>query len=184
MRIIGGKLKGKKLAMINGISIRPTADRVRESIFNILGESVIEATVLDLFAGSGAYGIEALSRGAASAVFMDYSQKAISIIQKNVKSCGLEARVKIIRWNIIKNLNCLKSLTSSFNLIFLDPPYKQNCIKPALLNLLRNGSIEKGACIVVEHSYHEPIPENLLSIKLTDQRRYGKRLVSLIYYVV
>ena len=184
MRIISGILRGKKLAMIRGRWIRPTADRLRESIFNILGDSVKEATVLDMFAGSGAYGIEALSRGAVSAVFMDNSKKAISIIQKNVKSCDLEDRVKIIRWDIIKNLNCLKSFSLAFNLIFIDPPYNQNYLKPALLNLFRNGSVGKGACIVVEHSHHEQIPENLMSVKISDQRRYGKTLVSFINYVV
>lgn len=184
MRIIGGKLRGKKLAMIRGTLIRPTADRLRESIFNILGDSVIEATVLDMFAGSGAHGIEALSRGAVSAVFMDKSKKAISIIQKNIRLCALEDRVKIIRWDIIKNLTCLKSYRLTFNLIFMDPPYNQNYIKPALLNLFRNGSIEKGACIVVEHSHHEQIPKNLIPFKILDQRRYGKTLVSFINYVV
>ncbi len=184
LRIISGELRGKRLRSVHGKAIRPTADRLRESIFNILSSGVLEAVVLDLFAGTGALGIEALSRGAESAVFIDSSSEAISTIASNVKLCAFDNRAIIIKWNIEYNLNCLKSIKPAFDLIFIDPPYNKNMIKPALIHLDRSGSLRKGACLVVEHSPFEPIPDDLFVFQITDQRRYGKTLVSFLNYVV
>jgi len=183
LRIISGTLRGRKLHAIHGIAIRPTADRVRESIFNILFSQVLDAVVLDLFAGTGAFGIEALSRGAESSVFIDNSRNAVSVIKKNILTCRIEDRSRIILWNIINNLNCLKSSSSLFNLVFMDPPYNQNLIIPALHNLHQSRSLEKGACIVAEHSDSEPIPENISAFTITDQRKYGNTLVSFLEYI-
>ena len=105
LRVISGRLKGKKLYSVHGSATRPTADRLRESIFNILSTRVFKAVVLDLFAGTGALGIEALSRGAVSAVFVDNSRKAVSIIRRNITSCAFDQRANIIKWDIKKNLN-------------------------------------------------------------------------------
>jgi 16S rRNA (guanine966-N2)-methyltransferase len=184
LRIISGSLKGKKLHSIQGVTIRPTADRLRESIFNILSFRVHKAMVLDLFAGTGALGIEALSRGAESAVFVDNNPGAIAVIKRNIKSCCFEKHAHIIRWDIKKNLNCLVSVGRAFNLVFLDSPYNRGMVKSALLNLEYTRSVEKGACIVVEHSSLEPIPEDLFIFEIADQRRYGKTLVSFLTCVV
>ena len=184
LRIISGRLKGKKLHSVQGLTIRPTADRLRESIFNILSFRVHKAMVLDLFAGTGALGIEALSRGAESAVFVDNDPGALSVIKRNITSCFFDKHVNIIRWDIKKNLNCLKSARRAFDLVFLDPPYNQSMVKPALFNLEHTRSLEKGARIVVEHSPLEPIPDDLLMFEIEDQRRYGKTLVSFLTFVV
>jgi 16S rRNA (guanine966-N2)-methyltransferase len=184
LRIISGQLKGKKLYSVRGSTTRPTADQLRESIFNILSFRVIETVVLDLFAGTGALGIEALSRGAESAVFVDNNPGAISVIKRNIKSCAFDKKANIIKWDIKKNLNCLKFIKRAFNLVFLDPPYNQNMVKSALFNLEHTRSLEKGACIVIEHSPLESIPNDLLMFKITDQRKYGKTLVSFLNYVV
>jgi 16S rRNA (guanine966-N2)-methyltransferase len=184
LRIISGSLKGKKLHSIQGVTIRPTADRLRESIFNILSFRVHKAMVLDLFAGTGALGIEALSRGAESAVFVDNNPRAIAVIKSNIKSCCFEKHAHIIRWDIKKKLNCLVTIGRTFNLVFLDPPYNRGMVKPALLNLEYTRSVEKGSCIVVEHSPLEPIPEDLFIFEIADQRRYGKTLVSFLTCVV
>jgi 16S rRNA (guanine966-N2)-methyltransferase len=109
MRIIAGEFRGKRLAAAPGMATRPTADRVREAVFSICAAKVDGAVVLDLFAGTGAFGIEALSRGAACSVFIDMSSVALGIIQKNIAGCGLENRTRLIKWNIIKNLNCIRS---------------------------------------------------------------------------
>jgi 16S rRNA (guanine966-N2)-methyltransferase len=183
LRVIGGNLKGKKLYSIPGTTIRPTADRLRESIFNILSFRVQDAVVLDLFAGTGAFGIEALSRGAESAVFVDNNREVISVIDRNVRSCALDNRAKIIKWNIKKNLNCLKSFRRAFNLIFLDPPYNQSMVKPALSNLEQSRSLGKDAYFVIEHSPLEKITNDLSNFEVTDQRRYGRALVSFLNYV-
>jgi 16S rRNA (guanine966-N2)-methyltransferase len=184
LRIISGRLKGKKLHSVQGLTIRPTADRLRESIFNILSFRVHKAMVLDLFAGTGALGIEALSRGAESAVFVDNDPGALSVIKRNITSCSFDKHANIIRWDIKKNLNCLKSARRAFDLVFLDPPYNQSMVKPALFNLEHTRSLEKGARIVVEHSPQEPIPDDLFMFEIADQRRYGKTLVSFLSYVV
>jgi 16S rRNA (guanine966-N2)-methyltransferase len=184
LRIIGGVLKGRKLYSVRDMSIRPTADKLRESIFNIISRCVSDAMVLDLFAGTGALGIEALSRGAESVVFVDNRKSALSVLKRNIDSCRLEKKTNIIRWNIKQNLNCINSKKHSFDLIFLDPPYDKNLIKPTLSNLDKSHSLKNEACIVVEHSLLEAIPTDLFAFELLDQRKYGKTLVSFLKYVI
>lgn len=184
MRIIGGNLKAKKLYSARGKVIRPTSDRLRESIFNILAFHVKQAVVLDLFAGTGALGIEALSRGAKSALFVDIHNEALYVIKRNIKACKIENKSKIIRWDIIKNLNCIRSDKAAFDLIFIDPPYNKKFLEPTLHNLRKVGSVKKGACLIVEHSLLEPIPLDFPEYKLQDQRKYGKTLVSFLTYIV
>ncbi len=184
LRIIGGELKGRKLAAVPGMQTRPTADRVRESIFNILGASVRGTLVLDLFAGTGAMGIEALSRGAESVVFADNDKRALRALAKNIKMCSLESRANIIQWNILKNLNIICSFPPAFNLVFIDPPYNKNMIQPTLLNLGKSRCLESGARIAIEHSSREPISVEDQNFKISDQRRYGKTLVSFLIYMI
>jgi 16S rRNA (guanine966-N2)-methyltransferase len=180
MRIISGDLKGKKLFSLKGNATRPTADRVRESIFNICASKISDSDVLDLFAGTGAFALEALSRGAASAVFIDLSPDAVKIIDKNITACKMENRTNVIKWNIVKNLNCLDAKHPVYDLVFMDPPYNQNMILPALKNLVKNDSLKKDATIIIEHSKLEKIPEDLYDFNLTDHRKYGKTHVSFL----
>jgi 16S rRNA (guanine966-N2)-methyltransferase len=184
IRIIAGELKGRKLRSIRGNKTRPTAARIREAIFNILAFQISESTVLDLFAGTGAFGIEALSRGAESVVFVDVDKDSISVLQENVQGLSLENLAKIIRWDLTRNLNCLGSFRSAFNLIFMDPPYNKNLIEPALLHLHNSQCMESGARIVIEHSHREPVLNSRLPFEVSDQRRYGKTLVSFLNYVI
>ena len=139
---------------------------------------------LDLFAGTGAMGIEAASRGAESVLFIDNDQKALKALEKNVKACSLESKAKIIKWNILKNLNIPAAFQHAFNLVFIDPPYNQNLIEPTLLNLDQSQCIAKGACVAIEHSPQEPIPKKDQRFKISDQRRYGKTLVSFLLYML
>ncbi len=180
IRVIGGDLKGRRLHTLRGRAIRPTADRIKESIFNILAVRVREARVLDLFAGTGALGIEALSRGAASAVFIDSDQEATQIIKTNLKLGNLKNRAKCIKWDATKNLDCLATISPAFDLILMDPPYNRNHVNPALTVLHRSGSIQNGALVMVEHAMREPILEDKIPFVLTDQRRYRKSLVSFL----
>jgi len=183
-RIIGGDLRGKKLAKLHGGAIRPTGDRQRESIFNILSNRVAGASVLDLYAGTGAFGIEALSRGAEICVFIDHEKTAVSIIERNIRRCRLENRSRIIRWNIEKSLECLKSVPYAFDLVFMDPPYNQGLIAPTLGHLGNSGSLSGDAILLVEHSFQEKMPETVEGFTRYDQRRYGKTLVSFLRYMV
>lgn len=184
MRIISGSLRGKKLHAVRGMKVRPTADRLRESIFNILSSRIHEAIVLDLFAGTGAFGIEAISRGAEYAVFIDNSQEALSVIARNIEACAFNDRTKIIKWDITRNLSCIKSFNPAFNLVFIDPPYNRNMVNPSLLNLAKSGCLATGAWVVLEHAAAEPLQADPGVFEIDDQRRYGKTLVSFLNYVV
>jgi len=184
LRIISGYLKGKKLFSPKGIRIRPTADRLRESIYSILYDRVADSVVLDLFAGTGALGIEALSRGASFALFIDNDKEALSIIKKNVEICGLSDRIKIAKLNVERNFIDLRHEFPCVNLVFIDPPYNKNLIRPALVNLSGSRLLEKEALLVIEHDILETIPEDVPGYNIEDQRRYGKTLVSFIKYMV
>ncbi len=173
MRIIGGTLRGRKLGTLRGRSIRPTSDRAREALFNILGTQPVEATVLDLFAGTGALGIEALSRGATKAVFIDKAPSSLSVLRQNVALCSLQERSRAIQWDIVKKLECLHAYHRTFNLVFIDPPYGQGMIEPALQHLMAADALADNACIVVEQDTRETHISISPQLKCEDQRRYG-----------
>ena len=178
MRIIGGALRGKRLYSVKGLTIRPTTDYLRESVFNILANGVEDAVVLDLFAGTGTLGIEALSRGAETAVFVDKAPQAIKILTRNICACCLERRSTILRRDILHGLRFLKSIDRAFGLVFIDPPYDKGFVERTMQLLDRTQSTSDRVSIVVEHSRHEALPEKVARFVLCDQRDYGKTLVS------
>ena len=184
MRIISGKFRGRKLFSSSGHHTRPTSDRVREALFNILSYRTDNAVVLDLFAGTGALGIESASRGASAVVCIDNSPSAIGTIQKNVRNLTLEDTLRTIKWDIARNLNCIHVSEPGYDLVFLDPPYERGLVEKALENLHRSQGVKPGATLVVEHSTREPLPEECPFLELTDQRKYGKTLVSFLTYMV
>lgn len=182
LRIIGGELKGKRLATVRGTTTRPTADRLRETIFNILYTRVRKTVVLDLFAGTGAMGIEALSRGAEYAALVDNNRNAYSVIKKNIISCSLENKTAIIKRNVLKKLDLINSIRPWFDLVFMDPPYNRNLIKPALKNLDKSRLLKKEASIIIEHSDSDILPEKIDHFTTVDQRRYGKTMITFFKY--
>ena len=184
MRIIGGALRGKKLCPIKGLAIRPTTDYLRESIFNILAGTVEDAVVLDLFAGTGSLGMEALSRGAATAVFVDKEPRAIKMLTRNICACCLEGRSTILRRDILRGLSFLKSMDHPFELVFIDPPYNKGFVERTMRLLDHAESTSDGVCIVVEHSRREVLPEKVARFVMSDQRHYGKTLVSFYGHVL
>jgi 16S rRNA (guanine966-N2)-methyltransferase len=184
MRVIGGALKGKKLCPIKGLTIRPTTDYLRESIFNILADCVADAVVLDLFAGTGSFGIEALSRGAASAVFVDKHSQAIKALDRNISACSLQERCVVVRRDVVRGLTFLKSMSQAFNLVFVDPPYDRGLVNRTLHLLDRAQCTSQRAVIVIEHSFHEAAPEMVAGLRRIDQRQHGKTLVSFYEYVM
>ena len=184
MRVISGSAKGRNLKSVPGDTTRPITDRVKEAVFNILSADVIDARFLDLFGGTGAVGIEALSRGAESVLFADDHKAALTAIEKNIKACSLENRTNTIKWNIFNNLNIIRLYRPAFNLVFLDPPYNKNMIQSTLSNLNMSRCLANGSRLALEHSLLEPIPETLPEFKISDQRRYGKTLVSFLIYMV
>ena len=177
MRIIAGKHRGRILAPIKNASVRPTADKTREAIFAILGSQVEDAVVADLFAGTGAMGLEALSRGAKQAVFVDFNPKSLALVKKNIAILKEEQRSRVILWNLLQNAACLSAHAASYHLIFADPPYGEQALGAILNNLALAGALAPGGTLVCEHDRSEPAPENS-SFALFDQRRYGRTLIS------
>jgi 16S rRNA (guanine966-N2)-methyltransferase len=180
LRIIGGRLRGKKLASLSGCSIRPTADRLRESIFNIIAARVPNAVVLDLFAGTGAFGIEALSRHASAAVFIDNSRAAVTAIYRNLEMCRLQGRARVVLTDIARGLGRIPMPQPRFDLVFMDPPYDRGFVQNGLKSLRRNPILAPDHRLILEHSSQEPLPFDLEGFVLHDQRRYGKTLVSFL----
>jgi len=178
VRVTGGALKGRKLHPLRGMTIRPTSDYLKESIFNILAGTVEDAAVLDLFAGTGSLGIEALSRGAAKAVFVDNATQAIRTVIQNVQTCSLQEQSTILKRNVLRGLSFLGSIDYLFDLVFIDPPYEKGCVMKTLQLLGHTGSTSDVASVVVEHSKREILPEKVDCFTLSDQRHYGKTLVS------
>ena len=154
MRVVGGRLKGRQLVAPSSRDIRPTADRLRESLFNILthayGDPVSDARVLDLFAGTGALGIEAVSRGAAFALFVDTGAEARALLRNNVESLGLGGVTKVYRRDAA-NLGPAHPM-EPFSLVFLDPPYAKKLAEKALCSLRDGGWLTDGALLVVEEA--------------------------------
>ena len=154
MRVVGGRLRGRNLASPASREIRPTADRLRESVFNILihayGDPISSARVLDLFAGTGALGIEAVSRGAAFALFVDNGTEARALLRNNVEALGLGGVTKVFRRDAT-NLG-LAHPVEPFSLVFLDPPYGKGLAEKALASLRDGGWLTKEALVVVEEA--------------------------------
>jgi len=177
VRIIGGRLRGRRLAGVKGL-MRPTADRVREAIFNILGGAVAGAQVLDLFAGTGALGIEALSRGAAGAIFVEEHRTSLVVLRRNLALCGLTDVGHIYPLPVQKALPQLAAQGKSFNLIFLDPPYEKGLAGRTLALLARLPLLDPYGIIAVEHSRAEALAEAYEALVGTDRRHYGGTMVS------
>ena len=179
MRIIAGEAKGRKLYAPGGEDTRPTADRIRESVFGILGPRVLEARVLDLFGGTGALALEALSRGAARATIVDSSVKAIACIRRNAEAVlGADmARVEIFRADYRQ---AIERLAQPFDLVFLDPPYRmETAYGDALTRLRQRGLLAEGALAILERAEARAIalPEGF---SVRDVRRYGETCVEFI----
>ena len=178
MRIIGGTARGKRLASFRGMSIRPTTDKVREAIFNILSQPFSFKTVLDLFAGTGAMGIEALSRGAETAVFVDNDPKAVKIIKKNLELCRFTGRAKIINMGVQSALTFANKKRESFDLIFIDPPYLKSLTAVVLNYIADKRLLSADGLIVAESSKRMIWDGEVKGIELFDRRRYGDTVVS------
>jgi len=153
MRVIGGKYRGRRLKTIEGLAVRPTSDRLRETLFNILAPHIKDSRFLDLCAGSGAVGIEALSRGASHVTFVDQSRRACSAIQINLDTIGITSEATIINKDAV---SALKHLTLKFDIIFFDPPYESDAYDRVLRELGESDLPASDAVVVVEHRAKHP----------------------------
>jgi 16S rRNA (guanine966-N2)-methyltransferase len=180
MRIISGSAKGRRLFTLAGRALRPTADRVKESIFNMLGPSVAGSAVLDLFAGTGNLGIEALSRGAQSAFFVDGSAPSIAIIRKNLVLCAMTARAEVLQDDAFRAIALLRRRRRTFDLLFADPPYEQGFVEKTLKALAVHDIGHGDMLVIIEHTRREPLPDPLDSWMLLRQRKTGDTVVSFL----
>lgn len=188
MRITGGRFRGRQLAPPADARLRPTADRVRQAIFNILdhndfacGFTLIGARAIDLFAGTGAMGIESLSRGALFCLFVDSAVEARALLRANIEALALGGITKIWRRDATELGPVTPGAGGPFNLVFLDPPYRQNLIPPALASLQAGGWLASEALIVAEHAADEEL-RLVDSFTPIDSRNYGGTAIKVVRF--
>ncbi len=176
MRIIAGLYKGRKLTPPSDLSVRPTPDRVKEALFSILGDRVEEATVLDLFAGSGNLGLEALSRGARKCYFGDSSRDSIRLIHSNVSHCKAEQLSHIIQGDY---RNILSQIREKVDLVFVDPPYRSQLWEDVLSIISEKDLMNPDGLIILEHPRELEFPQEMFHFRKMKEARYGTVVLSI-----
>ena len=173
MRVLSGTAKGKKLNSLEGLETRPTLDRVKDAVFNIIQFDIKDSVVLDLFSGSGALGIEALSRGAKEAILCDASSKAIKIINKNLEETRLKDKAKVINSDYLETLSKIKD--KKFDIIFLDPPYKSDYVEKSIEYISKYNLLAENGIIIVETDDENKIDKinAKKDLEVYDTRKYG-----------
>ena len=177
MRIIGGENRGMLLKTPKGLRVRPTADRVKEALFNIIGTSIIDTRILDIFAGTGNLGLEALSRGAKQVCFVDNHRESAAIISENICKTKRGSQTRVLQLDCMAALNVLRKNAESFDYIFCDPPYNCGWPDKIISNLSAGGLLASSGIIIIEHSIDEEITA-CGNLKLLDARKYGDTKVS------
>lgn len=173
MRVVSGQLKGRSLKAVPGSSTRPTTDKVKEAIFNMIGPYFEGGLGLDLFAGSGGLGIEAISRGFEKVIFVDRDVKAFQTIKENVNACGLTDQVEIYRNDAERALKAIKKRELIFDGIFLDPPYKKQQLLKLLETISKENMLADTGVIVCEHSSDVKLPEKIDRLVQIKHELYG-----------
>lgn len=182
MRVVSGSCKGRPLKAVPGTGTRPTTDKVKEAIFNMIGPFFSGGTGLDLYAGSGGLGIEALSRGLEQVIFVDRDPKAIMVIKDNLKSCSMENHSEVYRNDSERALKALSKRGLAFDYIFLDPPYKKQQLVSLLERISSDGRLERGGKIVCEHGKEVVLPETAGDLLKIRNEVYGIIAISIYAY--
>lgn len=178
MRIIAGLAKGHALKSLKGDKIRPTADKVREAVFSVIGYKLEGACFLDLFSGTGAIGIEALSRGAGVCYFNDVRKKATEMVRENLLHCRLEGQGKVYTMDARKFINFLKEDTGlSFDIVYLDPPYEADLYEPVFRLLADSALLKEEALVIAETNKQTLLPENFGPLALFKKKVYGDTVI-------
>ena len=181
MRVISGVARGTKLNSIDSTDTRPTLDRVKEALFNIIQNIIDDSIVLDLFAGSGAIGIECISRGAKKAYFCEKSHEAVKMIRQNIEKTRFTDKSEILQQDYKKALKNYTVRNIKFDIVFLDPPYKNDIAVDAVQDIIELGLLEKNGVIIIETDEKERELKELekLQVEVYDLRKYGR--VNLIF---
>ena len=173
MRVISGKARGLKLNAPKNNDVRPTTDRVKESLFNMINPYMMESSILDLFAGTGSLGIECLSRGANKCIFLDSSKESIGIIKSNIKKARVEKESIVLNCDFKSAINSLALKTETFDVIFMDPPYYKNMFDDALNSIDNNNLLKEDGIIVVEHDTKDKFPDSIGRLYKSRDKKYG-----------
>ncbi|MFV0516834.1 MAG: 16S rRNA (guanine(966)-N(2))-methyltransferase RsmD [Aminipila sp.] len=176
MRIIAGDLKGRRLATPIGDKVRPTSDKVKEAIFSMISDTYYDEVVIDLFAGTGNLGIEAISRGAKHCYFGDKSKESLSLIRENINTCKVQDQATILAGDFE---TVLKRIPQKAQIIFLDPPYKDNLMVNCIELIDQLDLLTEEGYIIAEHSLDEKLPEQIGKFEMIKEKRYGKIAVSI-----
>lgn len=183
MRIISGTNKGMKLYAPEGMSVRPTSDKIKEAIFNIIGYIDEESIVLDLFSGSGGVGIEFLARGARQCYFVDASHKSLSYVKKNLELCKFKEKARIIMSDYESAVINLSREGIKFNYIFADPPYDLNCGVNIAKKAFENNLLEQGGMLIIETDKSEKVIDNIdTDVIKYKEKLYGRTRISIMTY--
>ena len=178
MKIIGGEFGGRRLKTLKSIKMRPTPMRVKEALFNILGNRVVGSSFLDLYAGSGQIGIEALSRGAEEVIFVDNHPSAVRLIRTNLGFLHPEKSLKIPRNNVLKAISNLSRGKKRFDIIFLDPPYESRLVKNTLQALAKSDILKTPTLVIAEHHKSLDLDKEIGSLERVRQERYGDTVLT------
>ncbi|WP_146552251.1 16S rRNA (guanine(966)-N(2))-methyltransferase RsmD [Rummeliibacillus sp. SL167] len=178
MRVISGERKGMPLKAVSGMTTRPTTDKVKESLFNILGPYFDGGIVLDLFAGSGGLGIEALSRGMDKAIFIEKDGRAFQNLKENIAKCRYEECTEAYRNDASRALKILMKKETQADLIFLDPPYKKHQYYEMVKDIVANGIISKDGTIVCEHDTETVLPDAFFNFHKVREEKYGGTIIT------
>jgi 16S rRNA (guanine966-N2)-methyltransferase len=178
MRIVAGTAKGRTLKTPRTQDIRPTADRVRESLFNVLGQFFEGGELLDLYAGTGAFALEALSRGISRAVMVDSGREALALCRENTQALGFDSQVEVLAMPAARALERLSKAGRKFSLVFADPPYALRVVEETLTAVGQGGLLAPDGTFLMEHDRRETAPDSLAGLSRVDQRAFGDTQVS------
>ncbi|MBX7222494.1 MAG: 16S rRNA (guanine(966)-N(2))-methyltransferase RsmD [Blastocatellia bacterium] len=178
MRIISGKFKGRRIQTVDGLEVRPTSDRLRETLFNILSPDIDGATFLDLCAGSGAVGIEALSRGAEHVTFVEHARRAITMLVENLRVCHIEEGVDVVQRDVVRALKQLVFEERHYDLIFFDPPYASHVYGPVMSLLSETELLDTEGRLIAEHHSKHEMPETIGHLRRYREVRQGESCLS------
>lgn len=179
MRVVAGERKGMPLKAITGNTTRPTTDKIKESIFNMIGPFFDGGLAVDLFAGSGGLGIETLSRGAAHALFIEKDSRAFQVLQENIKKCRYEDVSELFRTDAARAVKALLKRDIEIDYLFVDPPYHKKEYYDFVDALVEGGKLSEQAIIMCEHSTEVTLPEHFGLYRLTRQETYGSTIISI-----
>lgn len=178
MRVVAGERKGMPLKAVSGNTTRPTTDKVKESIFNIIGPFFDGGIVVDLFAGSGGLGIEALSRGAEHAIFVEKDSRAFQVLQENIKKCRYEENTELFRTDALRAVKGLMKRDVVIDFLFVDPPYHKGEYYDFVGTLVEAGKLSSDAIILCEHTRELTLPEAYGAFQLVRRETYGETIIS------